>query len=454
MLSTRGRGESRDVDIGNNSDGLLVVARHGRTVADRLALHGNGSESGNRRILPVRTLRAIQTISIGVGLWLAAAGMASAQTCGQDYTIQEGDSLAKIATKVYGKSSQWTFIFYANQDRVGGGQSLLVPGLAIRIPCLEGAGPKLPDVATTEAQAPAPPAPPPLSSEIKRIQFLTATDYAPFTDAALPNGGMITDVVNTAMGALKKESNSSFDFTVSWVNDWAAHLNPLLVTRAFDMGFPWYKPNCQAFEDLDTNAKFRCQKFFFSNPVFEEQVLVFVKKESPITMASESELVGKKLCRPAGYWTFDLDDNGRNWVKAKKVTMLNPPTIEECMKMLMDGTADAVPINELTGRAAMVHLDLADKVRVIEKPLAILTLHVIIAKTHPNARTMLYYFNSALDKLKASGNYDQIVEKHLQQFWDSQVPQPPKATSDKTPPKTTDDTATAAAAAASETAKK
>ena len=84
----------------------------------------------------------------------------------------------------------------------------------------------------------------------------------------------------------------------------------------------------------------------------------------------------------------------------------------------------------------------ADKLRVIEKPLAILTLHVIIAKTHPNARTMLYYFNSALDKLKASGAYDQIVEKHLQQFWDSQTVQTPKVTSDKTPPKTSSDTST------------
>ena len=397
----------------------------------------------------------LQSIALAAALLLAAGAPALAQTCGQDYVIQDGDSLAKIAAKVYGKSTQWTLIFYANQDRVGSGQSLLVPGLAIRIPCLEGGTPKLPEAATIEAQAPTPPAPPPLSSEIKRIQFLTATDYAPFTDASLPNGGMITDVVNTAMGALKKDSNSSFDFSISWVNDWAAHLNPLLVSRAFDMGFPWYKPNCQAFEDLDTNAKFRCQKFFFSNPVFEEQVLVFVKKDSPITMANENELVGKKLCRPAGYWTFDLDDNGRNWVKEKKVILLSPPTIEECMKLVAEGSVDAVPVNELSGRAAMVHLDLTDKLRVIDKPLAILTLHVIIAKAHPNARTMLYYVNTALDKLKASGNYDTIVEKHLQQFWDSQTQQAPKATSQKTPPKTTDDkSATETAAASSGTAKK
>ena len=393
----------------------------------------------------------------------APAMTAQAQTCGQEYTVAEGDSLSKISTKVYGKSSQWTIIFYANQDRLGSGNSLLVPGLAIRIPCLSGSQPKLPDAATVEAQAPAAaPQAPVLSTQVKRIQFLTATDYAPFTDSSLPNGGMATDIVNTAMSELKKESGGAFDFSISWVNDWSAHLNPLLSTRAFDMGFPWYKPNCEAFEDLDTNAKFRCQKFFFSNPVFEEQVLVFLKADSPIKMENENELIGKKLCRPAGYWTFDLDDNGRNWVKGKKVTLLSPPTVEECLRLLMDGSVDAVPINELTGRAAMVRLDLTSKMRVIDKPLSILTLHVIIAKTHPNARTMLYYFNNALDKLKADGAYDQIVEKHLQQFWDAQAEQArPKATSDSTPAKPTDDkttdkaastTSTAAAAATTDTA--
>ena len=373
-------------------------------------------------------------VAVSISALTLAPPSAEAQTCGQDYTVQDGDSLAKIATRAYGKSSQWTIIFYANQDRLGSGNSLLVPGLAIRIPCIGSAQPKLPEAATSEAKAPDPvPAAPVLSSEIKRIQFLTATDYAPFTDSSLPNGGMATDIVNSALDLTKKDAGGAFDYSISWVNDWSAHLNPLLSTRAFDMGFPWYKPNCAAFEDLDTNAKFRCQKFFFSEPIFEEQVLVFLKGDSPIK--AESELVGKRLCRPAGYWTFDLDDRGRNWVKEKKVTLLSPPTVEECMKLLMDGTADAVPVNELTGRAAMVRLDLQAKIRVVETPLSILTLHVIVAKTHPNARTMLFYVNNALAKLKESGRYDQIVEKHLQAFWDAQTEQMPKPAAASEPAK-------------------
>ena len=78
--------------------------------------------------------KATSMFFLAAALAWAATGDARAQACGQDYTVQEGDSLAKIATKAYGKSSEWTLIFYANQYRLGWGQSLLVPGLAIRSP--------------------------------------------------------------------------------------------------------------------------------------------------------------------------------------------------------------------------------------------------------------------------------------------------------------------------------
>src|SRR5262245_8752451 len=59
-----------------------------------------------------------------------------AQTCGSDYALKEGDSLAQLAAKVYGSVAHWTVIFYANQDRLGSNASLIAPGFVIRIPCL------------------------------------------------------------------------------------------------------------------------------------------------------------------------------------------------------------------------------------------------------------------------------------------------------------------------------
>ena len=70
-------------------------------------------------------------------------------------------------------------------------------------------------------------------------------------------------------------------------------------------------------------------------------------------------------------------------------------------------------------------LGLADKVRMIEQPIALTTFHVLVSKSHPHARTILYYVNSSLEKLRESGEYDRIVERHLARFWEAQgVPNP------------------------------
>src|SRR5262252_4142688 len=82
---------------------------------------------------------------------------ARAQTCGTEYKIKEGETLAQIAARVYGNPTQWTVIFYANQDRLGTNASLLVPGLAIALPCIGGSSQQsqpAPQSAPTPAQPP------------------------------------------------------------------------------------------------------------------------------------------------------------------------------------------------------------------------------------------------------------------------------------------------------------
>jgi hypothetical protein len=69
----------------------------------------------------------------------------------------------------------------------------------------------------------------------------------------------------------------------------------------------------------------------------------------------------------------------------------------------------------------MATLDLAGRVRIVEQPLALTTLHVLVAKAHPHARTILYYVNSSLAKLRESGSYERIIEEHLARFWASEA---------------------------------
>jgi polar amino acid transport system substrate-binding protein len=365
---------------------------------------------------------------------------AIAQTCGTDYTIKEGETLAQIASRVYGNPSQWTAIFYANQDRLGGNVSMLVPGLALRLPCIGGVQPPvaLPPAATTPAQAPPADQGFIISSLVRRVEFLTADGFAPYTGRSLEGGGMLTQVINASMGLIKDEAKGRFDYGISWVNDWAAHLNPLLLTRAFDVGFPWARPDCEG-GNLDQSSLFRCQRFFFSEPLYEVITGLFVRSNSKVRTLRREEIAGKTLCRPAGYPLHEFDKGGRNWVKDGIVTLMRPPSVDECFRMLDNGTVEAVAEAELAGRASISSLGLGEKVRMLDQPLALTTYHVLISKSHPHARTILYYVNSSLGKLRESGEYDRIIERHLSRFWEGQSA-PPSPAIGATPaarPKTT-----------------
>ena len=148
---------------------------------------------------------------------------------------------------------------------------------------------------------------------------------------------------------------------------------------------------------------------------------LFVRSNSKIRSLRREEIAGATLCRPAGYPIHELDKGGRNWVKDGLVTLIRPPSVDECFRLLDNGTVDGVAEAELAGRASIVSLGLGDKVRMIDQPLALTTYHVLVSKAHPHARTILYYVNASLEKLRERGEYDRIIERHLARFWEAQA---------------------------------
>ena len=90
------------------------------------------------------------------------------------YTIRSGDSLSKIAGKVYHKQNAWPVLYWANRDKVhwaniiSTGQVLKVPALPAKIPAAPG------QLGPAPAPAPAP---------------VAATSYAPAQATASVSGG-------------------------------------------------------------------------------------------------------------------------------------------------------------------------------------------------------------------------------------------------------------------------
>jgi polar amino acid transport system substrate-binding protein len=204
---------------------------------------------------------------------------------------------------------------------------------------------------------------------------------------------------------------------ITWINDWSAHLDPLLVNRSFDMGFPWLQPDCDNFRALSEGGKFRCENFLFSDPLFEMLVMLYVSSTDPVLFDVDSDLEGKRICRPAGYYTFDLDAPERRWLSEDKITLVQPRTVADCFEMLVDGEVDGVTVNNFTGRQQIEDLNISDRVFERERAISIQTLHVLVPKTHPRATVMLYRFNQGLRALKTEDGYDEILDAHLSAFW-------------------------------------
>lgn len=343
------------------------------------------------------------------------SGAASAQTCGGIYTIKSGDSLSLIADRLYKNAGMWTAIHQNNVGLIGADPNRIRVGQKLNLTCINGlptgleggrvqaasAEPTTPRAAPTQAV---------VRAQTRGIRFLTADDYAPFTSRDLPGDGLITEIVKTAMDANPENAK----YKIYWVNDWAAHLDPLLADHLLDMGFPWFKPNC-----AEATDNWRCQNLIFSDPMFEALTLLFYAKDRPITFAKDSDMHGKTLCRPSGYFTFDFDQDGRNWLKDGKITLKQPQAVKDCFEMLMSGEVDAVAINEFTGRAKIKEMGLKDKVEAVAtRPLSITGHHVVIHKDHPQAKELIALVNAGLAAAKKSGAYQKVLDSHMTRIWE------------------------------------
>lgn len=341
---------------------------------------------------------------LAVGTFLAVLGGAGAVlACEPSYRVVPGDTLFSIAEEQLGDLTKWSLIFYTNPSVQGGSLVELPDGIVLQLPC-----PDAPAVsAVPEVVAPAAD-PTPLQQADAEINLVTGSNYAPFTDLDWPGQGMLTEVVNAAFEVTPEPAT----YAITWENDWSQHLFPMLDSTEFDMGFPWFKPDC-AGNPRDE----RCANFHFSEPLVDLVILAFARTADAMVFDSDADMHGKVLCRPAGYFTHDLDRAGRQWLTRGLVTLEQPATPEACFEMLLAGDVDVVALNEFLGVQKVFELGLTDRVVPLDRSLSVEGLHVVISKKHWRGTAHLYRFNAGLAKLKQSERYNEIVSRHLTLFW-------------------------------------
>ena len=330
------------------------------------------------------------------GLWTPAS--AQSVECDGFYTTRKGDSLSKIAklsSEATGRSITYQKIVDYNTGKLRDPNFIPV-GLELFIPCpLD--EPPVGDEERIEL----------VKATGDNIKILTGSDYPPYVDDGLLNGGFSYDLVASALQA----NGGALDYRIDIINDWSSHFVPLMDDLVYDMAFPWFQPDCDRIDELGENGRWRCEKLRFSEPLHQVVVTFYVRKEDAKAITVAEDLEGKQVCRPKGYFTHDLDLLGLNKGRFTHVAAENPT---DCFERLVEGEIDVVGLNADTSEVVIRDLGIADQVSEVRRLASIESLHVVVMRKNERAGALLLRFDQGLLALRDSGEARRITTAHTE----------------------------------------
>ena len=389
-----------------------------------------------------------RSLCVGCTAAFLTGGAAQAQEACTTYTVAAGDNLRYIARAAYGDADLFRVIYGANIALIGQKADLIEIGAKLVIPCdpaapataaaqpaaasegassglatdivdpgkqplevaadlpVEGAEPLAQSEQAPTEEAPvvvaAAPAP-----GIAPVRMVTGNGYAPFADEMLPGGGMFTQLVEMAIF----RADPAIPYNMTFVNDWQAHLDALLPSGAYDLSFPWIKPDCSGTTMLSPGDQQRCDDFVFSAPFYEIVDGFFAMNDSPLAQTSSiADFEGKRICRPEGYTTGVLDSLG---LSATKIELSQPFEMTDCFEALAAGKVDLVSIDAEVGDSAIAQLGMAGTFTQNPHLMSLQSLHVIAHKSNPRAMEMIVQLDSGLVEMYESGEWYEIVSSAL-----------------------------------------
>lgn len=400
------------------------------------------------------TMKA-RTLWIGCAAALLSGGAAQAQEACSTYKVVVGDNLRSIARKAYGDGDLFRVIHSANVAVIGAKADLITVGSELVIPCdpdapVEAASdtrkatglasgvvdpakqplevvPALPvantaaaepeaeapdaeaQVVETAASSPDAVAAAPQPATAQPVRILTGNGYAPFADKSLPGGGMFTQLVEMAVF----RADPAITYNLTFISDWQAHIDALLPSQAYDLSFPWLKPDCDGDTLLSPGDQSRCENFVFSAPYYEIVDGFFAPVGSDLINAtSYAAFEGMRICRPEGFTTGVLDAVG---LTVPVIQLARPIEATDCFEALETGKVDLVSIDAEVGDSTIARLGLAKKFAQNPHLFTLQSLHVIAHKSNPAAVAMIGVMDEGLVEMYESGEWYDIVSTALSQ---------------------------------------
>ena len=338
--------------------------------------------------------RLAAALAVIIAALLTVPVPADAQEACEYYRVKRGDTLRQITMAAYGHD-QFRMIYRENRAEIGRNPNLITVGLVLRLPCLDGS---MPEIAALSAPA-----------NGDAISFVTANGYLPYTDESLGNRGIFTHLVTNAMVRAAPET----PFEIVFVNDWSAHLETLLPRQAFDASFPWTRPGCETQGTLTTIELYACQNFVYSEPFYEIVDGFFALPGSGFeNVADFRRLKGTTICRPEGYPTGHLEENG---LMPPEANLVRPLSTYACFDLLMSGKADVVAMDTRTGERVLSDMGLSFQVAENLHLFSIQPLRIALHKSNPKSADLIKDLNAGLKIMHETGEWASIVSEGLKQ---------------------------------------
>ncbi|MCP4317141.1 MAG: transporter substrate-binding domain-containing protein [Hyphomicrobiales bacterium] len=357
------------------------------------------------------TLIAAPVLVIPIAWGVSTPATAAPVACDnsvQEYFVAAGDTLSRISGAAFGDPQQWPRIFEypGNSDVIGRNPNLLIIGTPLRIPPCPGSVQSIPKQVAPEKKTART-----ASNKIPfKIYVVTGDDWPPYVSTDWPNGGMATVIVEAAFEA----AGMSDDVEIHYVNDWSAQLETLTKTNRYQLTFPWYYPKMDFWQTCDRLPKpmqIRCE-YAHSNPI-ANVTLAFFKESGRANLSGETieSMNTKRLCRPKGYSTFELVENG---ITVDNLHIEDSP--KDCYQRLLEGAVDYVLLNRFTGLAVAAEMGIGDRVEMA--PISIASpIHILAYKNNPlETVQILDDFNVGLEKIIDNGTYGQIISYFNDEF--------------------------------------
>lgn len=335
---------------------------------------------------------------------------ASAQEACSVYTVRPGDTLSDIAQAAYG-TFDYQSVFNANRNLIAN-PNTLETGIALQLPCEDGSLPTGVSAREIIAREEAEQMVRPQGSSAFEppIRIVSANGWAPFVGEEFNGGGMLVRLATTALN----RGGNDRKFNVSFVDDWGAHLQTLLPLGAFDVSIAWYMPDCTKIDLLSEGMAKRCKELDASLPIYESVVGFFTGPDNEYAgVRNYSDYAGATICRPEGWFTFDLEEQG---LIEPVVTMVMPKTVEECFEKMMAGEVDLVPL-ELENVAGTAR-DMEIEAKIVQNPYLtnLLKMSFVTHKTNPRGKVYLALLNRGLTEMRESGEWYAIISDSLAEF--------------------------------------